>query len=174
MTWAVDLNADGGALLIALLTGHGQRLLYIPGRTVHHASRGYRGDGKTDAKDAYVIADQARMRRDLQPLQEWDEIAVDLKILTGRRYDLAADRTRAINRMRAQLLEYFPALERTFDYAYSRTRPPSSRRSVGTHPRPTPMDSPAASTGTGRGMTTTCLSADAERTPVGVVPESLP
>ncbi|WP_406368164.1 IS110 family transposase [Streptomyces sp. NBC_01546] len=121
VTWAVDLNAGGDALLIALLTGHGQRLLYIPGRTVHHASRGYRGDGKTDAKDAYVIADQARMRRDLQPLQEWDEIVVALKILTGRRYDLAADRTRAINRMRAQLLEYFPALERTFDYAASKS-----------------------------------------------------
>ncbi|WP_392749572.1 IS110 family transposase [Streptomyces sp. LN590] len=120
VTWAVDLNAGGGALLIALLVSHGQRLLYIPGRTVHHASRGYRGDGKTDARDAYVIADQARMRRDLQPLQEWDEIAVDLKILTARRYDLAADRTRAINRMRAQLLEYFPALERAFDYATSR------------------------------------------------------
>ncbi|MFE1234628.1 IS110 family transposase, partial [Streptomyces sp. NPDC058745] len=120
VTWAVDLNAGGGALLIALLVNHGQRLLYIPGRTVHHASRGYRGDGKTDAKDAYVIADQARMRRDLQPLQEWDEIAVDLKILTARRYDLAADRTRAINRMRAQLLEYFPALERAFDYAASK------------------------------------------------------
>ncbi|ROQ98963.1 transposase [Streptomyces sp. 2132.2] len=95
VTWAVDLNVGGGALLIALLTSHGQRLLYIPGRTVHHASRGYRGDGKTDAKDAYVIADQARMRRDLQPLQECDEIAVDLKILTARRYDLAADRTHA-------------------------------------------------------------------------------
>ncbi|MFC9249506.1 IS110 family transposase [Streptomyces sp. NPDC057136] len=120
VTWAVDLNAGGGTLLIALLTSHGQRLLYIPGRTVHHASRGYRGDGKTDAKDAYVIADQARMRRDLQPLQDWDEIAVDLKILTARRYDLAADRTRAINRMRAQLLEYFPALERAFDYAASK------------------------------------------------------
>ncbi|NUK33308.1 IS110 family transposase [Streptomyces lunaelactis] len=120
VTWAVDLNAGGGALLIALLVGHGQRLLYIPGRTVHHASRGYRGDGKTDAKDAYVIADQARMRRDLQPLQEWDEIAVDLKILTARRYNLAADRTRAINRLRAQLLEYFPALERAFDYAASK------------------------------------------------------
>ncbi|MEU2835468.1 IS110 family transposase, partial [Streptomyces lavendulae] len=120
VTWAIDLNAGGAALLIALLTGHGQRLLYIPGRTVHHASRSYRGDGKTDAKDAYVIADQARMRRDLQPLQDWDEIAVDLKILTARRYDLAADRTRAINRLRAQLLEYFPALERAFDYAASK------------------------------------------------------
>ncbi|TDU73601.1 IS110 family transposase [Streptomyces sp. KS 21] len=120
VTWAIDLNAGGAALLIALLTSHGQRLLYIPGRAVHHASRSYRGDGKTDAKDAYVIADQARMRRDLQPLQNWDEIAVDLKVLTARRYDLAADRTRAINRLRAQLLEYFPALERAFDYAASK------------------------------------------------------
>ncbi|MFF9217131.1 IS110 family RNA-guided transposase [Streptomyces viridosporus] len=117
VTWAIDLNAGGAALLIALLVNHGQKLLYIPGRTVHHASGSYRGDGKTDAKDAYIIADQARMRRDLQPLQHGDEIAVDLRILTARRYDLAADRTRAINRLRAQLLEYFPALERAFDYS---------------------------------------------------------
>ncbi|MEV6332389.1 hypothetical protein [Streptomyces sp. NPDC051909] len=42
------------------------------------------------------------------------------RILTARRYDLAADRTRAINRTRAQLLEYFPALERAFDHAASK------------------------------------------------------
>jgi transposase len=82
VTWAVDPNAGGAALLIALLAVHGQKVLYIPGRTVHHAYGSYRGDGKTDAKDAYVIADQARMRRDLQSLQEQDEIAVDLRILT--------------------------------------------------------------------------------------------
>lgn len=120
VTWAIDLNAGGAALLIALLAAHGQKVLYIPGRTVHHASGSYRGDGKTDAKDAYVIADQARMRRDLHPLQEQDEIAVDLRILTARRYDLTADRTRAINRLRAQLLEYFPALERAFNYSTSK------------------------------------------------------
>lgn len=89
------------ALWIALLVNHGQKLLHIPGRTVHRASGSYRGDGKTDTKDAFVIADQSRMRRDLQPLQETNEIAVDLKILTARRMDLSADRTRAINRLRA-------------------------------------------------------------------------
>ncbi len=120
VTWAVDLNAGGAALWIALLVSHGQQLLYIPGRSVHHASGSYRGDGKTDAKDAYVIADQARMRRDLAPLQETGEIAVDLKILTARRLDLSADRTRAINRLRGQMLEYFPALERAFDYSASK------------------------------------------------------
>ncbi|WP_413804486.1 IS110 family transposase [Streptomyces sp. OE57] len=121
VTWAVDLNAGGAALWIALLVNHGQKLLYIPGRTVHHASAAYRGSGKTDAKDAFVIADQARMRRDLQPLLETSEIAIDLKILTARRMDLSADRTRAVNRLRAQMLEYFPALERAFDYSVSKT-----------------------------------------------------
>jgi transposase len=120
VTWAIDLNAGGAALLISLLIAADQRLLYIPGRTVHHASGGYRGDAKTDAKDAAVIADQARMRRDLQPLRPGDDSAAELRILTSRRTDLVADRTRAINRLRAQLLEYFPALERAFDYSKSK------------------------------------------------------
>ncbi|WP_406408144.1 IS110 family transposase [Streptomyces sp. NBC_01643] len=120
VTWAIDLNAGGAALMIALLTGNGQQVLYIPGRTVHHASGSYRGDGKTDAKDAFVIADQARMRRDLQPMRHGGDIALDLRILTSRRLDLAADRTRGINRLRAQMLEYFPALERAFDYSTSK------------------------------------------------------
>ena len=120
VTWAIDLNAGGAALLITLLIAAQQPLVYIPGRTVYHASGGYRGDAKTDAKDAAVIADQARMRRDLQPLRAGDEIAVELRILTSRRTDLVADRTRAINRLRAQLLEYFPALERAFDYGHSK------------------------------------------------------
>jgi len=46
--WAIDLNSGGAALLITLLLDDGQDLLYIPGRTVHHASGAYRGDGKTD------------------------------------------------------------------------------------------------------------------------------
>jgi len=121
ITWAIDLNGGGAALLICLLMTAEQRLLYIPGRTVYHASGSYRGEGKTDAKDAAIIADQARMRRDLQPLRTGDDIAVELRILTSRRTDLVADRTRAINRLRAQLLEYFPALERAFDYSKSRS-----------------------------------------------------
>ena len=82
----------------------------------------YRGEGKTDARDAFVIADQARVRRDLGLLLG-DEIAVDLRILTTRRSDLVADRTRQINRLRAQLLEIFPALERAFDYGKNKAVP---------------------------------------------------
>lgn len=57
VTWAIDLNAGGAALLLALLAAHGQRVFYIPGRIIHHAAATYRGDAKTDAKDAAIIAD---------------------------------------------------------------------------------------------------------------------
>jgi transposase len=112
--WATDLNRGGAALLIGVLEAHDQTLIYIPGRSVYHAARTYRGDGKTDAKDAAIIADQARTRRDLR---SGDQISTDLRLLTSRRKDLVCDRTRALNRLCAVLLEYFPALEAAFDYA---------------------------------------------------------
>lgn len=113
--WAVDLNHGAAALLIGQLLGHGQAMVYITGLTVHRASSTYRGEGRTDAKDAFVIADQARMRRDLGLPRPGDEIAIDLRTLTIRRTDLVCDRTRQINRLRAQLLEIFPTLERMIE-----------------------------------------------------------
>src|SRR6201996_9383230 len=109
VTWAVDLPDGGAALLIGLLLDAAQELLYIPGRVVNRAAGGYRGEGKTDARDAAVIADQARMRRDLQPLRPGDELTAELGLLTGRRADLVADRTRAISRLRELLTSIFPA-----------------------------------------------------------------
>lgn len=116
VTWAVDLADGGAALLIAVLLTHDQPLIYIPGRMVNRAASGYRGEGKTDAKDASIIADQARMRRDLHPLRPGDELTVELGLLTARRKDLVADRTRAINRLRGLLNGIFPALERVLDF----------------------------------------------------------
>ncbi|MFI2373335.1 IS110 family transposase [Streptomyces sp. NPDC018833] len=115
VTWGIDLADGGAALAIAILLNHDQPVLYLSGRAIHRASEGYRGEGKTDAKDAAVIADQARIRRDLQPLRTGDETVTDLKILTGRRMDLVADRTRTVNRLRAQLTSIFPGLERALD-----------------------------------------------------------
>jgi transposase len=112
VTWAVDLPDGGAALLIGLLVTGDQQVLYIPGRVVNRAAGGYRGEGKTDARDAAVIADQARMRRDLAPLRPGDEIITELKLLTARRADLVADRTRVINRLRSLLTSIFPALDR--------------------------------------------------------------
>jgi transposase len=115
VTWAIDLPDGGAALIIAVLVGHDQRVLYIPGRVVNRASSSYRGEGKTDARDAFVIADQARMRRDVNPLRPADEAVVELQLFTACRADLVADRTRAINRLRGSLTGIFPALERALD-----------------------------------------------------------
>ncbi|MGW2706711.1 IS110 family transposase [Streptomyces sp. NPDC001340] len=115
VTWGIDLADGGAALAIALLLNHEQPVHYISGRAIHRASESYRGEGKTDAKDAAVIADQVRVRRDLRPMRAGDGTVADLKILTGRRLDLVADRTRTVNRLRAQLTGIFPGLERALD-----------------------------------------------------------
>lgn len=115
VTWGIDLADGGAALAITLLLNHEQPVHYISGRAIHRAAESYRGEGKTDAKDAAVIADQVRVRRDLHPLRAGDDTVADLKILTGRRLDLVADRTRTINRLRAQLTGIFPGLERALD-----------------------------------------------------------
>lgn len=98
VVWAIDL-ADGEAtLVIALLLAHEQLVLDIPGRTVNRATAGYRGEGKTD-RDAHVIADKARMPRDLHPIRAADEGILQLRMLTARRADLVCDRTRGVNRL---------------------------------------------------------------------------
>jgi transposase len=119
--WAVDLRDGAAALLLALLAVAGAEIVYVPGRMVNRMTGAYRGEGKTDAKDARIIADQARMRSDLAPLAPGDELATELRMLTARRADLVADRTRAINRLRAVMLEVSPALERALDF--TRTGP---------------------------------------------------
>lgn len=113
--WAVDINTGIAALATGLLLNHGQPVAYLTGRTIHQASTTYRGEKKTDARDAFIIADQARIRRDVSMLRPGDDIALDLRLLTSRRLDVVHDRTRQINRLRAQLLEFFPALERALD-----------------------------------------------------------
>ena len=111
--WAVDLR-DGAAAL--LLVAADAEVVYVPGRMVNRMTGAYRGEGKTDAKDARVIADQARMRTDLTPLEPADNLVIELRMLVARRGDLVTDRTRAINRLRAQMLEVCPALERALDF----------------------------------------------------------
>ena len=62
--WAIDITGTASALLLALLAAQGQEAVYVPGRTVSRMSGAYPGEAKTDARDAYVIAETARVRRD--------------------------------------------------------------------------------------------------------------
>jgi transposase len=80
----------------------------------------YRGEAKTDARDAYVIAETLRHRGDLQEVEVSTALVTELRLLVTHRTDLVGDRVRMVNRLRDVLSGYFPALERSFDYAHSR------------------------------------------------------
>ena len=83
-------------------------------------STAYTGEGKTDAKDAYIIAETARLRRDLTIIDHSTDLIRNLGLLTAHRADLVADRVRMINRLRDVMTSVFPALEREFDYSSSK------------------------------------------------------
>lgn len=114
-TWAVDQIDGGAALLLALLWERDQGVLYVPGIAVDRARDAHCGESKTDARDARLIAEQARMRRDLSALEPGDELLTELALLTAHRRDLVTNKTRAVNRISGALLALFPGLERALD-----------------------------------------------------------
>ncbi|WP_035696791.1 IS110 family transposase [Glycomyces tenuis] len=119
--WGVDISSAPSALLLALLAASGQDLVYVPGKTAGRMSGAYRGEAKTDARDAYVIAETVRHRGDFAPIEVPAQVTADLALLTAHRGDLIADRVRMVNRLRDVLTGIFPALERAFDYSNSKS-----------------------------------------------------
>lgn len=117
VVWAVDLVSPVAALLNTTLLLREQTVIYVPGRTTAAMAPVFRGEAKTDAKDARVIADTVRMRRDLSPVALEDDLVAELRQLHAYRTDLMADWGRGINRLRAMLGSIFPALEAAFDYS---------------------------------------------------------
>jgi len=117
LDWAVDIIGAPSALLLALLDRASQPVRYASGRVVAAMSAAYAGEGKTDAKDAYVIAETARLRRDLSVIDTGTDLIRNLAVLTGHRADLIADRVRMLNRLRDLMTSVFPSLERAFDYS---------------------------------------------------------
>ena len=113
--WAVDIPGGVAALALALLWSAGERVLYLPGVAVNRSRDAYRGEAKTDARDARIIAEQARARRDLAELSPSETVLAELALLTSRRRDLVEDQTRAVTRLRAALVGVFPGLERALD-----------------------------------------------------------
>lgn len=98
--WAVDIIGASSALLLALLAQAGQSVHYASGRVVAAISAAFTGEGKTDTKDDFVIAETARLRRDLPVVDRDTDLVRNLAVLTGHRADLIADRVRMINRLR--------------------------------------------------------------------------
>ena len=109
----VDQPATIGALPVAVARAAGADVAYLPGLAMRRIADLHPGTAKTDARDAYVIAEAARtMPRTLRRVDLADETLAELTVLVGYDDDLAAEATRLANRIRGLLTQVHPALER--------------------------------------------------------------
>jgi transposase len=114
----VGIDVVGGiaSVLTAMLLDAGIEVVHVPGLAVNRAREGTTGgEHKSDPRDAAVIADQVRHRRDLRPIEPLGELDAEIRLLVGRRRELVTDQTRRVNRLRDLLASIHPGLERIVD-----------------------------------------------------------
>ena len=117
----IDQPASIGALVIAVARHLGLDVAYLPGLAMRRIADLYPGEGKTDARDAFIIADGARtMPHTLLRVGTDDETLAELSVLAGYDDDLASESTRLTNRLRDALLHVHPALERLLGKYFNR------------------------------------------------------
>lgn len=109
----VDQPNTIGALPVTVARACGHQIAYLPGLAMRRIADLYPGQAKTDARDAFIIADAARtMPHALRRVDTGDETLAELAVLVGFDDDLAGEATRTINRIRGLLTSIHPALER--------------------------------------------------------------
>ncbi len=109
----VDQPASIGALPVAVAPAAGHQVAYLPGLAMRRIADLHPGNAKTDARDAYVIADAARtLPHTLRRVHVGDDTLAELEVVVGFDDDLAGEVTRVSNRIRGLLTQIHPALER--------------------------------------------------------------
>lgn len=109
----VDQPNTIGALPVAVARACGLDVAYLPGLAMRRIADLYPGNAKTDARDAFVIADAARtLPHTLRQVDVDDDALAELDVLIGYDDDLAGEATRIANRVRGLLTGLHPALER--------------------------------------------------------------
>ncbi|MFG1641321.1 IS110 family transposase [Amycolatopsis sp. NPDC049252] len=109
----VDQPATIGALPVTVARAAGHQVAYLPGLAMRRIADLYPGRAKTDARDAFIIADAARsLPHTLRPVDVGDDALAELEVLVGFDDDLAGEATRIANRIRGLLTGIHPALER--------------------------------------------------------------
>ncbi|CAM01828.1 transposase [Saccharopolyspora erythraea NRRL 2338] len=109
----VDQPATIGALPVAVARACGHQVAYLPGLAMRRIADLYPGRAKTDARDAFIIADAARsLPHTLRQVGVGDDALAELDVLVGFDDDLAGEATRLSNRIRGLLTGIHPALER--------------------------------------------------------------
>lgn len=88
-------------------------MAYLPGLAMRRIADLHPGNAKTDARDAYIIAEAARsMPHARRRVDTGDESLADLEVIVGYDDDLAGEVTRISNRIRGLLTQVNPGLER--------------------------------------------------------------
>ena len=109
----VDQPATIGALPVAVAQAHGAAVGVSAGVGDAQNRRSASGPGKTDARDAAIIAEAARsMPHTLRSVELDDETLAELGVLWGFDDDLTGQITATSNRIRGLLTQIHPALER--------------------------------------------------------------
>lgn len=110
----VDQPATIGALPVAVAQAtDAVEVAYLPGLTMRRAADLHPGTAKTDARDAYIIAETARtMPAALRQIAASDEQIAELAVLAGFDDDLRGQITATRNRLRGLLTQIHPGLER--------------------------------------------------------------
>jgi transposase len=119
----IGLDVVGGiaGLAQAMLLAAGFQLVHVSGLAVNRARQGMTGgEHKSDPRDARVIAEQVRTRRDLRPIESVSELDLELRLLVGRRGDLQVEQTRRLARLHDLLVGIHPGLERVLDLTSKR------------------------------------------------------
>ncbi len=111
----VDQFGSFGRLTVEVARSEGLDVAHMPPGKFGQVAATY-GEGKSDAKDAFIIADTARSQpRHISPLPERGEALAELKALSVARDVAVCERSRLYNRIHDAMGQVCPALEQLFD-----------------------------------------------------------
>lgn len=110
----VDQFGNIGRLVVAVAKNMGIDVAHITPKSFKEIAETY-SEGKSDAKDAFIIADVSlNTPRLIEPVGDRDEVLVEIRILSSRRDDVVRERTQCYNRLHDLLHQACPPLEAIF------------------------------------------------------------
>lgn len=117
MLVTVDQCGTFGSLAVAVAKDMGLEVAHLPPRKFKQVAEAY-GEDKTDARDAFIIADVSRSApRLIEPVGERSEIMAQIKVISSCRDDVVRERTRCYNRLHDLLHRACPALDKVLSKA---------------------------------------------------------
>ena len=112
----VGIETDRGGWVAALVAAGYQVFAVNPLQVARSRQRHVTSGAKSDTWDAHTLADMVRTdRHQLRPIAADSALAEAVKVLARAHQTLIWDRSRQVLRLRAALLEFFPAALQAFD-----------------------------------------------------------